>query len=526
MESIRSGLKCSTIEAVFATIHMVLTQGIFLTNYVIDQGASNLLCCVVESLPFLTQFGYFLSPILVRRLQARKPVTAVFSILHRISWLALIGLMYVEWPPAIRHALMVFVLFGANVCAVIAANAWFSWMTDLVPTTIRGSYYGLRNTYLGLTSLVALFVGSQLLTQFRSNGMAPLGYTICFGVAIASAAFAAWMLLRQYEPKMMPLPRISARQLIAPLKTKPALRKFIMFYSFWQYSLGVASALFGVHMVRVLHMSPAEMGYQALLASMTALTASRLWGRALDRVGDRAVLITSGTLVALHVWVWIPSHPGFVWPVWIASVLGGIGWSGFNMAVFSWPQRLCGQSERQYAYGLLGFFSGPSFVLGSMTGGLITTFLPQVFFQIGSFEVLHYHATFALSSLGRLAAIILVAHWSLTFDRSTRSIAECLRDTVGAIADEFPWETPRRWLERWGWTPGISQPLGAGKVRGNTGERNRPESECPQAQKASRFRERHGQVGRSFIRVPRKRELEIDNRNHEEHHAIQHQVAS
>jgi MFS family permease len=278
-------------------------------------------------------------------------------------------------------------------------------------------------------------------------------------------------------------------------------------------------------MVRVLHMSPAEMGYQALLSSMTALAASRLWGRALDQVGDRAVLIASGMLVALHVWVWVPSHPGFVWPVWVASVLGGIGWAGFNMAVFSWPQRLCGQSERQYAYGLLGFFSGPSFVLGSMTGGLITTFLPQVLFEIGTFQFLHYHLTFVLSSLGRLAAIILVAHWSLTFDRSTRSIAECIRDTARAIAEEFPGEALRQWLGRWGRILGISQSLGPETVGRNTGQRNRPEQEYPQAQEMSRFPGQRRWVGRIvFFRADRQTELESNNEK--ERPAFRQQIAS
>lgn len=435
MQAIRTGLKCSNIEAVFATIHMVLTQGVLLTNYVIDQGASNLVCCIVESLPFVTQFGFLLSPVLVRQLQARKPVATLFSVTHRLAWLVLIGLLYVDWPPVVRQSLMVFTLFSANVCAVIASNAWFSWMTDLVPTTIRGSYYGQRNAYLGLTSMIALFVGTQMLDWFDLVDMKFAGYTICFSVAIASAAFAARMLLRQHEPKMTSVPKISIRELLEPLKTQYLLRKYIAFYTIWQYFLGVSAALFGVHMVKVLEMSPAQMGVQALLASCTVLISSRLWGRTIDRVGDRAVLVTSGILVALHVWIWMPSHSGFLWPVWITSIVGGIAWSGFNIVAFSWPQRICRKEDRLHSFGLLGFFSGPGFVLGSITGGMLATLLPEVLFHIGDFEVMHFHLTFALSSLGRLIAVLLLAHWSLIHDRSVRTVRQCITDTFRAMLE-------------------------------------------------------------------------------------------
>ncbi len=69
--TIREALHCSTLEAIFATIHVALTQGIFLTNYILDLGASNFECGIVESLPYLLQFTYFASPWLVRR--ERKP---------------------------------------------------------------------------------------------------------------------------------------------------------------------------------------------------------------------------------------------------------------------------------------------------------------------------------------------------------------------------------------------------------------------------------------------------------------------
>ncbi len=165
MAEIRNGLRCSTIEAMFATVHVGLTQGMFLTSYLVDLVPPNFVFGLVESLPSFLQFTFILSPLLVARLQARKPVATFFAFAHRLSW-----------------------------------------MVDLVPSSVRGPYYGRRNSYLGITSMVTIFLGTQALTVFRDAGEGRFGYTLCFGTAAISAAFAAYVLLRTHEPRINVIP--------------------------------------------------------------------------------------------------------------------------------------------------------------------------------------------------------------------------------------------------------------------------------------------------------------------------------
>lgn len=442
MHTIREALHCSTIEAIFATIHVALTQGIFLTNYVLDLGASNLECGVVESLPYLLQFTYFVSPWLVRKLNRRKPVAGFFAFAHRLSWISLILLLYVDWAPETKHAIMILTLLFSNACAVIANNAWFSWMADLTPASIRGSYYGRRNAYMGLTSLVTLLTGSQILNHFRESGAGYIGYTICFCAAILSSVFAVRMILRQYEPPVKTPQHLRISRLFRIALNKPLLKEYIAFFTLWQFALGVGAAYYGVHMVKVLKMNVAQMGLFSIITSMAALLGSRLWGQARDRVGDRITLIASGFFVAVHVWIWMPAEEGFLLPTWIVCVLGGFFWAGFNIASFSWPQKLCGETHRLYTFGLIGLFSGPGFVVGSLLGGVLTTYLPQVLFHIGDFEVLHFHLVFGISALGRLLAIYLICHWSSRVFGNHRTIRECIADSFGAMKTQ--WSEPVR----------------------------------------------------------------------------------
>jgi hypothetical protein len=437
MQEVRDGLRCSTIEAMFATVHVGLTQGIFLTSYLVDLGAPNLIFGLVESLPSFLQFTFILSPLLVARLQARKPVATFFAFAHRLSWMVLVLLLYLDLPVGTKLALAVLVLLFSNVCANVAANAWYSWMVDLVPSAVRGSYYGRRNSYLGITSMVTIFLGTQLLTVFRDTGQGRFGYTFCFGTAGISAAFAAYVLLRVHEPRINVIPDASIRGIFGSIKHNTLLKQYVGFFTLWQFAMGIGSAFFNLHMIRILKMSPAQIGYLVLVASVSSLIGSRVWGRVMDRVGARCVILATGTLIAFHIWFYVFAWQGFLWPLWIANVFGGFFWGGFGIASFVWPQRLAAQQDQQQAYGFLGLLAGLGFALGSVFGGVLTTLIPQIVFRIGPYVFTHYQVVFILSSIGRLIAILWISEMSLSSDRHGRTIPQAIRDSFRAIQQTF-----------------------------------------------------------------------------------------
>lgn len=433
VQAVRDGLKCSTIEAAFATVHVALTQGIFLTNYVLFLGASNLQCGIIESFPYLLQFAAFLAPAFVRKLKARKPVALYFSFTYRFAWVVLILLMYVDLFPGERVYWMILTLFLSNVCIVIASNAYFSWMADLVPPTIRGSYYGRRNTYLGFTQMLTLLIGSQVLSYYTAQGEMDFGFTLCFSVAVASAMISSFWLNRQYEPMVEPAPNLTWEKIRELLQQTPLLRRYMVFYTIWQFGLGAGAAFFGIYMVKVLEMTPAQMGYQALISSVASIAGSRLWGRARDVVGDRAVMLASGLLIAFNASLWIFSVKGFLWPVWVVSVMAGFTWAGFNIVIFSWPQKFCRKQDNFYVSALIGLFSGPAFLIGSLTGGALTTFLPLVLFEVGRFQFMHYHLVFAISAGVRGISILLMDGWSAPLVRNPRNLNRSLTDCFQAM---------------------------------------------------------------------------------------------
>ena len=411
MSELRRSLHVSTIEGVFATVHLALTQGLFLTHYTIAMGCPDWLLGVIEALPFFCTGFAFLSPMLVRRLRSRMAVVRTFALLHRAAWLVLVALLFLDLSPQVKQILLVLTLLLANGAAVVAGNAWLAWMADLVPPSIRGSYYGRRNAALGAVSLAMMLAGSYVLTWWGGRGEIEIGFACCFLFAVASALIAARTLGRQFEPAA-PRPTMprTVRQTFAEVWRLPGVRRASRFIVLWQFCIGLSAAYFGAHMVRVLEMSPFEMGLFGVIQSVAALLATPFWGRLDRKLGSEAVLAGSGLLIGLHILPWLASSPGLIWPVYLVGVLGGFAWAGFNLSWFNYTQMLGPADLRQHTFGVIGFFQGTSFFTGSILGGLVLLVLPAHLlpWSVGPWTFVNYFLIFGLSALGRLIAVTLL----------------------------------------------------------------------------------------------------------------------
>lgn len=413
VSELRRSLHVSTLEGIFATIHLALTQGLFLTNYAIELGCPDWLLGVLDALPFLCTGFAFLSPLLVRRLRSRMAVVRTFALLHRAAWLVLVVLLFIDVSPGTRQGLLVLTLLLSNAAAVVAGNAWLAWMADLVPPAIRGSYYGRRNAALGAVSLAMILVGSYVLTWWDRRGEIEIGFAICFLAAVVSALIAARTLGRQFEPAA-PQPRSprTVRQTFSAVWAVPGVRPVIRFILVWQFCLGLSAAYFGAHMVRVLEMTPFEMGLFGVIQSVSALLAMPYWGRLDRRLGSKAVLSGCGVMIGLHIFPWLASSAALIWPVYIVGVFGGFAWAGFNLSWFNYTQTLGPADLRQHTFGVIGFFQGSAFFVGSILGGLALLALPErlMAWSIGPWVFVNYFLIFGISAVGRLFAILLLPH--------------------------------------------------------------------------------------------------------------------
>lgn len=201
------------------------------------------------------------------------------------------------------------------------------------------------------------------------------------------------------------------------------------FIIIWQLSWGVSTATFGLHMKQDLQMSPFLMGVQATWGSLVLLLSTAVWGKVERHCGSRGVLIGCATVIVLHLLTWLPATKGMVWPTFITVGIGGLCWSGFNLAWFNYTQTIGSREDRLATLAIIGFAFGLSYAVGAALAGVCNRITPHYLgFAIGDWELLNYHMIILLSSTGRFLAVL----------RLTRA----LPGTVGIIG-----ETCRVWRE-------------------------------------------------------------------------------
>src|SRR6266540_1265610 len=106
---ILKALRISNWEAVFSTIHLTLTGGVFQTGYALYLGASNLWMGVLSSFPTFAGLIQIPASYFIERRGERKKFTALSSGVGRFLWLPILLLPFAA-PSSLRFPLFALLL--------------------------------------------------------------------------------------------------------------------------------------------------------------------------------------------------------------------------------------------------------------------------------------------------------------------------------------------------------------------------------------------------------------------------------
>ncbi len=434
---VRQGLYTSLEEGMLATAFISLTQGVFLTNFVLFLGQGNprlySYVSIVSAIPSLVLFSYFISPILTSKLRSRRRVSMITSVIGRGFWLFIAAIPFLPLSSDGKILCLFAGLAMSSSLEVIGANAWLAWMADLVPRNVRGAFYGWRNLFSGLVAGVTVWVGAGWMKHSKDNGHEAAGYAVTFSVAVLFAVAAALVLRRQHEPVDLPRQRMDWVEMLRVPWGRPGFRRLLVFFAMWNFSLGVAGSFFTVYQKEYFGWSYDMMGYFQITVAACSLASVWFWGRRVDKVGPQRVLAHCGLLVCTLPFTWIFTTPEITWPAWMNAVLSGVLWSGFNIAAFNVAQAAAPAEGRQYYLGLLNAANGIGMLVGVIVGGQIAQWLPPNLAQWGSWTFASFFVLFAVSGIGRLVSL-QVLFWG----RWSEVIGKPLRGDAGQSAASAP----------------------------------------------------------------------------------------
>ncbi|WP_233567856.1 MFS transporter [Cohnella faecalis] len=158
----RRSLRISLLEGLPASILANLLGGPLQTLYLTYLGFSAFHIGLVLAIPPFTLLIQIAIAFAMQKWQDRRFYITLFAVVHRSLWVAtgLIPLFFPEdsWVP-IYIALWLLSMASGQAAGII----WTSLMADVVPPSIRGKYFGIRNMNSWAVICFTLLAGGQIM---------------------------------------------------------------------------------------------------------------------------------------------------------------------------------------------------------------------------------------------------------------------------------------------------------------------------------------------------------------------------
>lgn len=395
---LRRSLRACTSEGLVAEVVTACAGGAILTGWAIHLHAGALLTGVVVALPQMAQLFQIPAAWSTSWLGHRRAAVGLVAASRQVM-LPLVALPFLQVSEHTAQMILFAVAALAAVLGILGNNAWVSWMGELVPSRIRGRYFGRRTAMCTIGGASASAAVGLLLDWARPHGLTSHVLAALQVCASASGIAAALLMMRQHDPAHgAERPAPSLARALAPFRDKQ-VRGILRYVVTWNFAVGVAGSFFALHMLKNL-----RMGFALVALHGTALAAARvmtapLWGRLIDRLGARPVLIACAFGVSTVPLIWLFPTPTFLWPLVLDAILAGALWGGHNLAMFVLPLTATPRRGRPFYIAAIATAGGFTFSVATACGGGLAQLLPER-------SVLAGHTFHSLQVLFAISAVL------------------------------------------------------------------------------------------------------------------------
>ena len=383
---LESGLRWFTYEGMASLGLFSITTSGFLAAFALALGGNNLQIGILAALPFIMQTLQLPAIWLVEKLRRRKAIALITWFPAQILWfpMALIP-FFMETPSGKAISLLLILMAVRGLLAAVSSCSWNGWIRDLIPQKILGQIFSKRLA-LSAVVAVALSLGAAAFVDFWQVQMtgqsAILGYTyaLLFGalfLGLASPVFIALM----PEPLMQPVlggqPSIMKR-FTAPFRDRN-FRQLLQFLLFWGFASNMAIPFFAVYMLIRLGFPLSWVIGLSILSQSFNILFLRIWGRFVDRFGNKAVLSLCASLYLLVILGWtfttMPERYFLTIPLLvILHIFAGIANAGVTLTVGTIGLKLSPQGEATSYLAGASLATNLGAGLGPLCGGLLAQF--------------------------------------------------------------------------------------------------------------------------------------------------------
>ncbi|MBD2090744.1 MFS transporter [Microcoleus sp. FACHB-1515] len=408
--AIRTSLRASTADGVFATIFSNIAGGVLLSNFLVELHATPVEIGMLASIPMLANLLQPIGAYFSERSTSRHYYCLWIYGPSRLLWLILVGAIALfSWGKVDTHQLVnwtLAIVFVTHFLGAFGSAAWLSWLAVLVPRRLRGRYFGFRNSAASLTNLLSVPILGWLVSAWRGGSIAGYGIILLFGIVagIVSLSFQFFMVdvnpqvQHQVSAQSEPAETLNSPVWFDVVKDANFLR-FLLYISVWMFAVNLSAPFFNLYLLDNLSLNIRWVTLYNSLAAGANMIMLVVWGRIADRVGNRPLLLLSGILVAITPLLWLGTSTN-AWSLWLwlpaLHLFTGGTWAAIDLCSNNLQIGVAPTRNQASFFAIAAAVAGVSGAIGTTTGGLLTQFA-----NYGGLPGL-----FALSSVVRLVALL------------------------------------------------------------------------------------------------------------------------
>jgi MFS family permease len=434
---IRTSLSASTTDGIFATVFTNLTAGVLLTNFLVEQGASALEIGWLSAIPMIANLLQPVGAYLSELTNSRHNYCLWIYAPARLSWLILgIGIALKNHDQISDHTLIYWalgVLMITHILGALGSAAWLSWMAVLVPRRLRGRYFSLRNIMANLTSFISVPLAGAMVSQWPGGTLQGYRVVMMFGVAAGLISLGFQYFMIDVNPQLQRLLSTTPQNpssaacsanpsdpddsdlnaqvinrkgvLLTAPEPSPSLFQdtsflfFLLYFSLGMFAINLSAPFFNFYLLDHLKLSINQViAYNSLMAAANLL-ALLGWGKLVDRIGNRPILIGVGLLGALVPLLWLITGENsvsvWVWLPLLHVLIGGTG-AALDLCSNNLQIGIAPLHHQSAYFGITAAFAGVSGALGTSVGGLL----------VDSNHLGGFFSLFVISSVLRVGALL------------------------------------------------------------------------------------------------------------------------
>lgn len=393
------------IDGILINAALVLTSGIFLSGFIISLNGSDFLVGLLNNSLTWASIAALFSYLIYERMESRKKFLLSLLVVSRLMVCSIIFLPLIFGKSSATLGILTVMVIAGNVLWGVYAIGSNVWMMGSFEKDVRNEFVYRRVFWLRISfTLFTIMMGFIL----DWSGKSYAGFAIIFLMSMILSFTDAVVLFNIKEPVniLNKDHTFSLKFFFEPFSKKP-YRAFLIFIFLFYSSLTIFSSFTPLYLIRYLKFDYKFISIINVISYIFLILFTRLWSKLESKKGLMFVFKITGLIAIIELLFYGFLKSDTYYLLYLAPIFSGIGYSGFNIAIFNYRYELMPEKSRTVYEGWFGAVLGLSMLISPVIGNFIMNRLPvlnNIVFQHSKFQFM-YILSFILAITVMLLAL-------------------------------------------------------------------------------------------------------------------------